>query len=129
MDQQSHMFQLLREANRKEVAFRYSQITANQTRIKNEWMLSLLPSKLLHYSKIEAFSRVQLVETVKAKTYLLLHELHHSCFMNVSKGEREVARIEGTDPHLFFRWSCDLFYNTATLLDVLLHIGFVMTDL
>lgn len=72
---------------------------------------------------------MQLVETLKAKSYLLLHELQHSCFLNISRGEQEVAKIEGTDPHLFFRWSCDLFYNTATLLDVLLHIGFVMTGL
>ena len=82
---------------------------------------------MVKYAKIDTFEKVRLVETLKAKTYLLLHELQSSCFL--SRGKREIAKIEGTDPHLFFRWSCDLFYNSATLLDVLLHIGFVMSGL
>lgn len=78
---------------------------------------------------MDSFEKVQLLETLKAKTYLLLREIAESSFMRATPGDKEAALVEEVDIHHFFRWVCELYYNVATLLDVLLRMAFVMLNI
>ena len=48
--------------------------------------------------------------------------------MRATPGDKEAALVEEVDIHHFFRWVCELYYNVATLLDVLLRMAFVMLN-
>ena len=129
VESQTSMAQKLREAYRKELALRQAQIEQNQKRAKTDWLLALLPGKLLEQARVDSFEKVQLLETLKAKTYLLLREIGESSFLRARPGDAEAALVEEVDIHHVFRWVCELYYNVAGLLDVLLRMGHVLLRL
>ena len=55
IENQSVMSQKLREAFRKELWLRQSQIQQNQNRAKTDWLLSFLPGKLLEQARVDSF--------------------------------------------------------------------------
>lgn len=55
IENQSVMAQKLREAFRKELWLRQSQIQQNQNRAKTDWLLSFLPGKLLEQARVDSF--------------------------------------------------------------------------